>query len=290
MFNGDMSQWKTFANTVKLRILVRMSDLNEQQEYIKNEFNEIAKEGSGYMISDAIVQMGYVNEQNKMNPKWEKFGKDLQGNETPYNKSTCATQYVIDFLSATSDSRIKFIYEEPQTGHLGVEQGEIGEQFAPEFVSNLGTGILRGPTQASVLYTAAESYFNQAEAALKSLMMGDAKLLFENGIQASFTYLGAGDASQYYSQSLNLVGWDASENKLEAIITQKWIATNSIDAIQSWFDYSRTGFPSNLPISTLALTPDRPVRLAYPSSEVTTNGENLPAQPDVFNSKIFWAN
>lgn len=290
MFGGDIYLWKTFANTVKLRILIRMSDLEEEQEYIKREFDEIAKEGSGYINRDAIVQMGYVNEQNKMNPKWEKFGKDMQGNETPYNKATCATQFVIDFLSSTIDSRIDFIYEQPLTGHLGIEQGEMGEQFYPEFVSNLGQGILKGPEQAAVLITAAESYFNQAEAALKGLKTGDAKSLYENGIQASYSYLGAGDASSYYTQNFNLVAWDASPNKLEAIITQKWIATNSIDAIQSWFDYSRTGFPSNLPISTLASTPNRPVRLAYPSSEITSNGENLPAQPDVFNTKIFWAN
>ena len=290
MFYGDMNLWKTFANTVKLRILVRMSDLEEQHAFIKNEFDQIANEGSGYINSDAIVQMGYINEQNKMNPKWEKFGKDLQGNETPYNKSTCATQYLIDFLNTTNDPRIDFIYEKPLTGHLGVEQGEEGEQFLPELVSNLGPGILKGPSQASVLYTAAECYFNQAEAVSKGLMTGDAKSYYQLGIEASFNYLGASDASLYYSQNMNLVGWDASQNKQEAIITQKWIAINSIDAIQSWYDYSRTGYPSNLPISTLASTTDRPVRLAYPSSEVTSNGENLPLQPDVFNSKVFWAN
>ena len=115
-------------------------------------------------------------------------------------------------------------------------------------------------------------------------------LLWLLSIQASFSYLGVGDASTYYSKDINLVGWSASSNKLEAIITQKWIALNGIDAIQTWFDYSRTGYPSNLPISKLASTPDRPVRLFYPSSEVTSNTGNLPAQPDAFNSKIFWAN
>ncbi|MBT8302140.1 MAG: SusD/RagB family nutrient-binding outer membrane lipoprotein, partial [Maribacter sp.] len=121
-------------------------------------------------------------------------------------------------------------------------------------------------------------------------MPGDAKLLYENGIQASFSYLGAGNASLYYSQNLDLVSWDTSANKQEAIITQKWLALNSIDAIQAWFDYSRTGYPANLPISGLATNSDRPVRLAYPSSEITANGENLPPQPDVFTDKIFWAN
>ena len=290
MFGGDMSQWKSFANTVKLRILVRMSDLEDQQDFIKKSFEEINSEGSGFMGQDVKIQLGFANEQTKMNPKWEMYGRDVQGNETAFNKATCATQYVIDILTDTSDPRIDFIYEEPDTGHLGVEQGVVDENLGPENVSNLGVGILRSPSQASVLYTLAECYFNQAEAALKGLMPGEAKSLYEQGIQASFDYLGAGDASTYFSQNLDLVGWEASPNKLEAIITQKWIATNSIDAIQSWFDYSRTGYPSNLPISTLAPTADRPVRLAYPSSELSSNGANVPEQPDFFTDKIFWAN
>ncbi|WP_255702608.1 SusD/RagB family nutrient-binding outer membrane lipoprotein [Antarcticibacterium sp. 1MA-6-2] len=98
------------------------------------------------------------------------------------------------------------------------------------------------------------------------------------------------DASSYYNQNAANIGWSASSDKIEAIITQKWIATNGINAEQSWYDYNRTGFPENLPISLQASTPDRPVRLAYPASELTSNGNNVPSQPDVFNTKIFWAN
>lgn len=295
MFGGDMDQWKKFANTVKLRILVRLSNLTQKTAYIGDEFAVIAAEGSGYMEDDVVVQPGYFNEENKMNHKWAAFGQDPQGNNTTFNNATCATQYLIDYLTNTQDPRIDLIYEKPETGHLGLKQAELysvsGEgQFVSEKVSNLGPGILKDAGQGAVLFTAAEIYLNQAEAALKGLMSGDAKSFYEAGIQASFNYLSAGDASSYYSQNLNLVSWDTSANKQEAIITQKWIASNSIDALQSWFDYNRTGYPSNLPVSELATTLDRPVRLAYPSSEITSNGENLPSQPDVFNTKIFWAN
>ena len=295
IFGGDMDQWKRMANTVKLRILVRLSDLPEKSDYIRNEFTVIMGEGSGFMERDVEVQLGYFNEEGKMNHKWSVFGQDPQGNNTIYNNATCATPFVLDFLTNTQDPRIDFIYERPPSGHLGVRQAQLynmsgGGQFVSDSVSNMGPGILKGPGQAAVLYTAAESYFNRAEAVLKGLMQGDAKALYENGIQASFEYLGAGDASIYYGQDVNLVGWDSSISKQEAIITQKWIAMNGIDAIQSWFDYSRTGYPANLPISDLATTADRPVRLAYPSSELTSNAENLPIQPDVFGEKIFWAN
>ena len=79
---------------------------------------------------------------------------------------------------------------------------------------------------------------------------------------------------------------DYSANKLEAIITQKWIAVNGITAEQSWFDYSRTGYPSDIPIPlNYTGSADRPVRLYYPSGEYSANGENVPTQPDAFSAK-----
>src|SRR5690606_33800098 len=164
------------------------------------------------------------------------------------------------------------------------------DSWEPEHLSLLGPGLLVGADQPAPIFTAAESYLLQSEAAFKGLLDGDAKALYESGIDASFSLLGAGSGSSYYSQSLNNVSWDASTNKLEAITTQKWIALNGINAWESWMEYNRTGFPSNLPVSLLASTPERPVRLAYPSTEITRNGSNVPAQPNVFTEKQFWAN
>ena len=177
----------------------------------------------------------------------------------------------------------------------------IVDQYVPANVSNIGPGILISPEQSSVIYTAAESYFNQAEAIHKGLMPGDAKAMYQAGIRASFDYLGSGltgsalaayqaDRDAYIASITPLVSWDNSANKIEAIMNQKCIALMGINALQTWFDYNRTGFPSDVPVSLLASTPDRPVRLAYPSSELTSNTANVPSQPNVFNVKVFWAN
>jgi len=286
MFGGDMDQWKKFANTVKLRILVRMSDVED----ITSEMAVIAAEGSGYITSDVMVQPGYINEEDKQNPYWEGLGYSVDGNVQMNNDATCATQYIIDFLTTTNDPRIDFMYEKPATGHLGVNQGSNpGDDHNAKLVSNIGPGHLKAATMGAVIFTLAESNFNQAEAALKGFG-GDAEALYNAGVEASFAYLGAGSATTYLSQSFTNISYANSTDKLEAIITQKWLALNGIDAIQSWFDYNRTGYPKNLPVSELSVKSDRPVRLAYPSSEVTGNPKNIPAQPDVFTSKIFWAN
>lgn len=298
IYKGDMVQWKKFANSIKLRMLTRQSGMTSRAAYINTELAVIAAEGSGYITTDVTVNIGYNAQTNQQNPKWDAFGADVSGTPTNNNQATCATDYILSYLTNTNDPRINFIYERPASGHLGVMQGlqnydetPLGvDGLVPSKVSNIGPGILKSAAQSAVLYTAAESYFNQAELDLKFKGGANAQALYESGIQASFTYLGAGSATTYYTQAKSLVNWNTSTNKLEAIITQKWLAVNGIDAIQSWFDYNRTGFPKNLPISALASTTDRPVRLAYPASEVTSNGLNLPAQPNVFTAKIFWAN
>jgi hypothetical protein len=286
IFGGSMENWAKFANTIKLRILVRMSDVAD----ISAGVSAINANGYGYITGDVAVNPGYANEEDKQNPFWATLGAKVDGTVTLSNDATCATQYILDYLTTTNDTRIDFMYELPDDGHLGVEQGfPVGQDYGADFVSNIGPGHLKGADMDAVIFTLAESYFNQAEAAVKG-HGGDAEALYNAGVEASFAYLGAGSSATYLSQMVNNIAYASSSNKLEAIITQKWLALNGVDAVQSWFDYTRTGFPRNLPVSLLASTSDRPVRLAYPSSEITSNTANLPDQPDVFTSKIFWAN
>ena len=188
------------------------------------------------------------------------------------------------------------MYEEPASGHLGVNQGADNNTAAlgPDYVSNIGPGHLKGPDMAAVIFTLAEHNFNMAELGVKGFV-DDPDIFYAAGVLASMNYLSpetdnTAAADIYLSQAVPNIGWDASTNKLEAIITQKWLATNGITAEQSWFDYSRTGYPAGLPISEQAPGSNRPVRLAYPNSEVTGNTLNIPDQPDVFTEKIFWAN
>jgi hypothetical protein len=293
MFGGDMDEWIRFANTLKMRILVRESDVTD----VSGAIADLVAEGSGFITDDVLVNPGYAIEEDKQNPLWDDLGWDASGTQTLSSKATCATDYIIEYLQNINDTRISYIFEEPATGHLGVPQGlldydtPVVDAYIPELVSNIGPGILKEGTMGACIFTVAESFFNQAEAVQKGVMTGSAQALYEAGIEASFDYLGAPDAADYYTQAVPLVGWNSSTGQeLEAIITQKWIAVIGITGEQSWFDYSRTGYPSNLPISRLASTPDRPVRLFYTSDEISANGANVPVQPNAFTAKVFWGN
>ena len=300
MFGGNMTNWIRFANTLKVRILTRQSDMSGRDSYITSELAAIASEGSGYITTDVGINPGYIPlNTGKQNPMWNSLGKDEGGTVTMSNNATCATDHILDFLSSTNDPRIDRLYEKPATGHLGVPQGlldydtPVADQYMPAKVSNIGPGILKSADMDAIILPLAEHYFNLAELRQKGLLTTGptAQALFESGITASFSFLGLtpAQATTYYSQARNLVNWGNSSNKIEAIITQKWIATNGITAEQSWFDYSRTGYPSGLPLPlNYSATADRPVRLFYPAGEYSSNGENVPTQPNAFTEKIFW--
>lgn len=291
IFDGDMLKWKQFANTIKMRILVRTSDVTSSSE-IQSAIDAINAEGSGFITDDVSVQPGYLKEENKQNPYWNGLGWDFSGNEQLNHQATCATQFILDYMNNIGDARINLLFAAGENGHLGVEQGlNVGPEYGSKFVSLIGTGLLKDFDMNATIFTLAESNFNLAEAALKGFG-GNPKTFYENGVKASFIYLGLdnADAETYLLKAFENVNYDASTNKLEAIITQKWLGLQGISAEQSWFDYSRTGFPAGLPISNQASTPERPVRLQYPSSELTGNASNVPAQKNAFTDKIFWAN
>jgi hypothetical protein len=302
MFDGNMTNWIRFANTLKVRILTRQSDMSGKDSYITGELAVIAAEGHGYITADVGVNPGYIPlNTGKQNPMWNSLGKDEGGTVTMSNNATCATDYILGFLSSTNDPRIDRLYEKPGTGHLGVPQGlldydtPVADQYMPDKVSNIGPGILKAANMDAIILTMAEHYFNLAELRQKGLLTTGptAQALFESGITASFSFLGLtpAQATTYYSQSRDLVNWGNSPNKIRSIITQKWIATNGLTAEQAWFDYSRTGYPSGLPLPlNYNATADRPVRLFYPAGEYSSNGANVPTQPNAFSEKIFWGN
>lgn len=290
IYGGDLASWKRLANTIKLRILTRESDVKSNQ-YISNELAVIEAEGSGYIISDLMINPGYLNEAGKQSPLYEDFGADESGSPTLSGDATCATDYILQLLNDMNDPRINFLYEEPATGHLGVPQGVTVDvaTFGVDLVSNIGPGLLQSSSQGALVMSAAEVQFNLAELSIKGFG-GDAESFYNAGVEASFNTLGAGSTTAYLAQSLENVNYAFSSNKLEAIITQKWLAVNGISAEQSWFDWVRTGYPSNLPVSVEVPNLVRPVRLSYPASELGTNSNNVPTQPNVYSTPVFWGN
>ncbi|MGB1269369.1 MAG: SusD/RagB family nutrient-binding outer membrane lipoprotein [Flavobacteriaceae bacterium] len=302
MLGGNMDHWKKFANTLKLRLLIRkakwaqqsggqeLTDFNAQMATLNQPGVQFLSVGE-----DVKINAGYQNEVEKQSPMYEAFGYLTNGNETIGQRQVGPTQFLIDILDGTtttlSDPRLDRLYEARagQTEIIGLNQGTNG---AP---AQLGDALVDSFDQDGIIMTAAESLFLQAEAAQEGYLtgIGSAESLFKNGITASFNLLEAPIGTYLTtSDNLDLIGWNSSTDKIELIITQKWLALGSINGLETWIEYNRTGYPANMPFPQQSLSGPRPVRLLYPTSEYTGNTANVSAYQQnaqsAFNDKIFW--
>lgn len=303
IFNGNMSGWVKFANTLKLRILLREATLAETNSdsdtYLSTQFNLLNTTGAEFIGygEDVTINPGYSNgEAAQQNPFFGTYGEDVDGNNTTSNNFIRASEYAVQFLSGAingvADNRLTTLYSANSSGnYVGIEQGS--EDNGGVDLSPLGSGLLIDSSQDGYIMTASEALLLQSEAVERGYLTGSmtAKQLFESAITSSFDILGAGSAAGYISNANSVpgLGWDASANKIEAIMTQKWIALNGSHAIESWIEYTRTGYPV-VPLPTSAQFSDKPNRLMYPNSELVGNSANVPAQTqaDAFSTKVFW--
>jgi len=330
MFKGNITKWKQFANTLKLRILVRgwgKVNFSTQNKTFGSE---------GFLTDDALVNPGYARASGKQNPAWDEWVFTSAGSATTNSGFWLPSKFVVAFYDGgkLKDSwrGSKIYYQFP---NVADNQMGFTDNSAPKPPSGGGPwytgssrsgtsagnaqGIFKGPDMGEPIMLAAESYFLQAEANLVGIIGTPASVEsnFDQGILASFKYIykgpdnvvvgdPSGDVALYKAanSASYLVNYGLAANddqRLEAIITQKWIALNYIQSDQGWNDYRRTGYPkivngSTDPIKSFAsllsvsTRPDKlPTRLPYPGSEASYNSANMPRGINVFSSLIFWA-
>ncbi|HVB04605.1 MAG TPA: SusD/RagB family nutrient-binding outer membrane lipoprotein [Chitinophagaceae bacterium] len=279
MFGGTMSLWASFANTVKLRILLQQSEVAGRQSYISGEIQKTTSTPYLGPGQNAFVQPGYANQDgpnggNQENQFYLDFGFNQNGNPNLFYPEQGAGQAGIDFLKRTNDSvRLPLFYTPvPSTTTF------LGDYFGllPVFtISNTGPGMLQSPGQPSIIMTASESLFMQAEAALRGYISGGvaaAQTFYQEAVTESFAYLNGDysgyspgstgspstlsqtEAAAYYNQTgVKDVSWTTeasfstvqTDPNLRTIIMQKWIAMNANTPMAYWNDYRRFQDVSN---------------------------------------------
>jgi hypothetical protein len=328
MFNGDMEKWIQFANTVKLRLIIRGGN--------KVAFSNTTFDPAGFLTTDAIVNPGYTRDNGKQNPSWTNWVFTYTG--AAGTKSWVPTTFILDFYNGVklNDDRGDAIYYQfPSTAanQLGFENSDVpASPTGSAWLSganadadrNSGSagksiGIMKGPNAGQPILMASESFFLQSEAVLRTIIPGDAKGLFDAGILASYKYLyqlpdgtydDDFDPAEGFADYLDsnpdsyLVHFELATSfaeQLEAIITQKYIALNFIHGQESWNEYRRTHYPTivngssdaNLTFAStqsISTRPDRlPTRILYPLTESSNNTANMPKGINPFSSFIFWA-
>ncbi len=323
MFKGNMNLWLHFANSVKLRMLVRESQVSSQQSFIQTEATKTAAAGFMGLGEDALANPGFSNSaDSKQNPLWGVLGSSVSGTlHTDGFNYRRAGGYAMEFYKNTNDPRLGYFYG---TINQALTDPAFFSPTVPEDTNNynadplgeqqshtsspIGPGVIPGPGAPAVVMLASEALFVQAEAVARGYLPGNAETLYQQAITASFEYLGVSNnssgpdalAAAYYSQNIANVAWPGSlDSQINVITTQKWAALNGISMAEAWNDWRRTGnsqlmAPNFAPSTGHPLVgPHAPYRYYYPDIESQTNSAaeakaTNGAAIDPYNNKIFW--
>lgn len=313
VYNGNFSKWLKYANTLKLRMAMRIVNVKPQ----------LAKEKAEDAVAGGIMteagDAAYSSYNDGMNPFYRAAFTWNNGGD--FRASANITSY----MNGYNDPRCSAYFQEADFGgYVGVRNGisqstssfAIYQEFSRPNISE---------KEGLLIMSAAEAYFLRAEGALRGWEMnGSAKDLYEAGITTSMTEKGSvlgnyltstlspenytdPKNSKYNSKAVSTVcpaygetGTEAAfERNLERILVQKWIASYP-SGWETWADIRRTGYPKFFPVgdnlSSGVVSSERGMRrLPYPQSEYNTNAVNVNAAagmlsgPDNAGTDIWWA-
>jgi SusD/RagB-like outer membrane lipoprotein len=308
MFGGDMASWTTFANTIKLRTVMNLTQTSGGAATITAALTGLSSADFLGVGQDAAVNPGYSNSSNaQQSPFYQDMGFQTNGSPAGNESYYRACSYAVNYMYATSDTlRLYQIYAPGSA--TGVVAGrpfgsEVSALQDNQHISGMGPGLLQTPSSSAVIFPACESFFLQAEATQDGYLPGGATAaaaLYTTAVEESFRLLQVPNsqaaADNFLSTSNNPdVNIALSSNPVQTIIMGEWVALNGFDPVQSWDNWKRLGIPANLPVSIFGGTtaPHVPYRLLYSQTEFQFNSANVAAEnvngyPDNINDKIFW--
>ncbi|WP_375578618.1 SusD/RagB family nutrient-binding outer membrane lipoprotein [Marivirga tractuosa] len=292
MFNNDLDQWIKFANSLRVRYYLRVSnkitDFSALQSIVANE--DLMQSN----VDNAVVP--YLSSAPNQWPM------SLAG--LGLYQEHRMTQTVDSVLSLWNDPRVEVLYKPSEQSvqdgnpeYVGLLNGQSRETIADKGI-NLSNISLFGSIFRDVpdgvdaqFMQYAELQFALAEASIKGFISGNATTYYEEGIRACFDYWGAALPADYFSRpSITLTG--NSEEDLVKIMTQKWLSLIN-NGHEAWFNVRRTGIPKLQPGPDNLNGGRYPVRYLYPESEQATNAENFEEAAqriggNTINSKGWW--
>lgn len=303
---GNQTKWIKFANTLKLRLLIRQSEVSGF-----NPSAEIAKIfpagvvgvlGAGESVS---VNPGYSNDVNKQNPFYANYGYTPTGVIAAPSEN--ANAYILNILLSNNDPRAARFFTPVGSSFVGDVYGDDpGNIPAGNKSSYFGPGIVSSPTQDQWLMPSYESLFFLAEAVARGWVPGNAQTAYQNAVTESFVWLSPADttaqtqANAYMSSNASANWANAGTTplaKAKFIAFQKYIANTCIDPQESYSDQRRLNFlPASVNgVSYISKNPSKaantlPLRVLYAQSEYTTNSVNVLKEGTInpFTTKLFW--
>ncbi len=303
--DGDINEWKGFANALRVRMYLRMIQAGIDVSTYTSKLKAIVEKGE-FFSGDFEFNPPYSDEAEKSNPWYETNYRELAANHV-------AAYPIISYMNITNDPRISYSFVKATTGdnegkYAGLLPGthlESGYTYKDDGVVSRFNYYATKPVP---FFTQAELQFLLAEVYMK--YFGDeakAKAAYEAGVTADFAARGVSGVSEFLAQSRT--SWDAqngNDAKLNLVYMQKWVALLYMDHMEAWSEQRRTNVPSwgisakefeadqTKYVAGTLIYPYRndlgtkavPVRAFYSTASKNINS-NVPDQP-ALTTPVFW--
>lgn len=305
VYNGNIQKWRKFANSLYLRLLLRVSGKTEVADMVSAKIREIV-EGNpdDYPIianNNESAILRWTGTAPYINPL-------MTIREQDYRFPAIAS-FFIDNLVRWGDPRINTSFGNGTINRWGIAPYQGGFEGVPSgyapadnpikkswFYSNTSAISMQKDTLAGMMLNYAEVNFILAEAAVKGWIGSSAETYYNKGVESSITQWlpnWTTPVSQYLTDAD--IQWEASaplEEKMEKIHLQKYYALFMTD-LQQWFEYRRTGHPVLPKGSGLRNGGVMPARMVYPVYVQSTNPSNYKIAvanqgPDVISTQVWW--
>lgn len=288
LYGNNVTNWKRFCNSLRLRLLLRVSNRTEMNSI--EQLRTIVTNPTTYPVFTANDQ-GAILKLTGITPLPSPWGRPQD-----FTTFRATSKFFLDSLNAFNDPRrAKWVSQARNSagttniGYKGIPSGYTGSESQFDYQpSNFLQALITGPMIAPIM-SYAEVEFIKSELYFKDNRPDSAKATYERGVKAAIEQWGVVFPTTYFSNP------DAAyNNTLSRIMLQKYYALFFTD-FQQWFEYRRTGLPQLPKVAGMANGQQMPSRFMYPVSQRVYNPTNYAAAVsamggDNINIKAWWQN
>lgn len=277
MYNGDMSKWLKFANSMKLQMGMRIIDVQPQLgeklviEALPGVFTSNA--------DNATVE--HLSSPPNTNELWTDLAV---GNRRDF----VGAEPFVSLMLELDDPRVEVFFDPNADGEFrGSPPGEV-VTYAD--YSPFGE-LFYQPETAVIFLDYVSVEFFLAEAAERGIgSVSDPENHYNNAIKASFDWYNVEGAEDYLAQSKVNYSTAAGDWK-QKIGEQKWIALFN-QGLEAWTEWRRLDYPE-LSAPEGSFIDTVPVRMTYPIDEQNLNQANyenaaMSIGGDLMTTKLWW--
>lgn len=311
---GSLTKWRIYCNSLRLRLLIRVSDVASMSARATSEIASILSNPTTYPVISANTENIQINVKD-LNTGLNSGG--FQSGLEDWN-GNIASKNMIDYMNTNEDPRLRILFEPGAKAIIGAYTGldQLATNADQDKLIAGGTIAIYNRSTLSrnkffpgVLINAAEVSFLKSEAYIKSGNDAAAKTAYETGIRQSAEFYfnvrklsgdnTAGTAATLTTTELDAylakpaISWTAattSAAKWTLVAYQKWVHFNVVQSLENWAEARRLklvkfSFKADV---TSQVTP--PTRWFYPSAEPVYNVTNYSTVKanDNLSTKLFW--